>query len=330
MDEIKNLNIFISPIDWGLGHATRCVPIIKQLSENNNILIGVTASNQDYFNYYFPSTEKITVPSYNMRYSGFWPAYLKVLFQWPFVMTSIWREKKQLKRVINEKKIQLVISDNRFGFFDRKVTSVLITHQLNLKVPFFSKLVNYINRSYLKNFQEIWVPDFENHLFKLSGELSDSKSVPSLVKFIGPKSALSSYGNFFQKENTSGILVLLSGLEPQRSILEVKLLKVLNGLTKKITFVRGTQLPLSAHRPNITFHNEVFGEHLKELILKAEIVICRSGYSTLMDMAYLKKDRLILVPTPGQPEQEYLAEYWKNKFSARVYKQEHLQDLTFG
>lgn len=327
MDEVKNCNIFISPIDWGLGHAARCVPVVRQLSENNNIVLGVTASNHGFFDYYFPGIEKIVVPSYNIRYSAFWPAYLKVLFQWPGVMMCIRRERKQLKNLILEKKIQVIISDNRYGFFDTKLKSILITHQLNLKVPFFSPFVNYINRAYLKRFHEIWVPDFEDPKLRLSGELSDSSRLQSHVKFIEPKSALYDTANSSEKEKTSGILVLLSGVEPQRSILETNLVNALKGQTETITFIRGTQLPLRSSDSNIIFHNELFGEKLKQLILMAETIICRSGYSTLMDMACLRKHNLILVPTPGQPEQEYLAEYWQKKFNARVYKQNELGRL---
>ena len=328
MDEIKNCNIFISPIDWGLGHAARCVPVIRKLSENNNILIGVTVSNQNFFDYYFPSIKKVAVPSYNIRYSAFWPAYLKVLFQWPGIMACIWREKKQLTDLIKKKNIQVIISDNRYGFFDTKLRSILITHQLNLKVPFFSPFVNYINRAYLKRFHEIWVPDFEHSTLRLSGELSDSSRIHSLVKFIGPKSAFDTGPDSFKEEKTSGILVVLSGVEPQRSILETNLVDALKGQTKTITFVRGTQLPITRPDSDIIFHNEVFGEKLKELILKAETIICRSGYSTLMDMACLRKHNLILVPTPGQPEQEYLAQYWQKKFKAKVYMQKELGRLN--
>ena len=248
--------------------------------------------------------------------------------QWPKINTVIRREKQQLKKIVSRFKIDFIISDNRFGLTHPKVHSVFITHQLHLKTPFFSRVVNNINRNYIHNFNEVWVPDFEDANLRLSGQLSDSSRIKIPVKYIGPQSTLANIqtpGNGSEKYD---YLILLSGVEPQRTILENSLLEKFETSDKKIVFVRGSNSPVSAKNKAIKFVNISFGEELKKIIVNSETVICRSGYSTLMDLYLLNKKQLILIPTPGQTEQEYLAEYWMKKFNAFILKQNAIKNHT--
>lgn len=318
MEEIKNKVVFISPLDWGLGHASRCVPIITELSKNNRVIIGITVLNETYFNFYFPDHQKIKVPSYEISYSKTWPAYLKVLFQAPKIIRVIRKEKQLIRSIINQHQIDLIISDNRFGFFHPQVTSIFITHQLNVKVPFLSGLANFINRKLIHQFNEVWVPDYEHVSSRLSGELCDSHKIKIPVKYIGPQSALSGVSGAAYLIPKIDLLILLSGAEPKRSSLEKQLSRLFIDETIKCVIVRGTTLHQTNENNKVTFYNEVFGEELKQLILCADKIICRSGYSTLMDLHLLNKKKLLLIPTPGQTEQEYLAIYWKEKFGAQV------------
>ena len=162
----------------------------------------------------------------------------------------------------------------------------------------------------------------------MSGNLSDSDAVSIPVEYIGPQSALSIFDLDIATIDRSDYLILLSGVEPQRTILENSLIDKFKFSNKKITLVRGSDTEVKIENKNISVINFAYGAELKKLILSAETIICRSGYSTLMDLNFLKKEKLILVPTPGQTEQKYLAQYWKEKFNAKVYLQDQLTQIT--
>jgi uncharacterized protein (TIGR00661 family) len=326
---ISGQTIFISPIDWGLGHASRCVPIIKNLSKNNTVLIGTTHRNAFFFEEYFPSLQKIELPSYNISYSQNLPLWLKLFLQWPKINRVIRKENIALRKIVAAYNIDFIISDNRFGLTHPEVHSVFITHQLNLKTPFFSTIANFINKKHIHKFNEVWVPDFEDLNLRLSGQLSDSSQIKIPVKFIGPQSAITKTSTSHDDSVKYDLLILLSGVEPQRSILENILLHKFAETSKKIAFVRGSSATISNPNPNITLFNFCFGNKLQNLIVNSETVICRSGYSSLMDVYLLNKRRLILIPTPGQSEQEYLAQYWGKKFGSTLLAQEDLEEFTF-
>jgi len=311
-----------------MGHATRCVPIIELLSENNRVILGVSDVNRLFFEDHFPLLQKINMPTYGIRYSKRFPLLLKLILQVPNVLRVLKNENTLLKTLIAHHHINLVISDNRFGCFSKTVKSIFITHQLNLQAPFISGLANAINRYCIQHFNEIWVPDYQEAERRLSGKLSDSSRIKTPVHFIGPQSALQKYTKSDPPERKE-TLILLSGLEPQRSILENKLIQALGGNTKNIILVRGSEKPLVGIPSGIEVHNFVYGQKLAELIVQSNRVICRSGYSTLMDLHVLGKKDLVLIPTPGQSEQEYLAEYWAQKFKARVYTQTEITKGVF-
>jgi hypothetical protein len=175
-----------------------------------------------------------------------------------------------------------------------------------------------INQNYISNFSEVWVPDLENEAESLSGELSHGKHFHPNVKYIGPQSRLKTIETTFEN-NRYDLLILLSGPEPSRTQLENELHKAFNDPAKRIAMVRGTTSQ-SALTKGMEIHDLPVKEKLKELILSSKKIICRSGYSTLMDMHALGKKELILMPTPGQTEQEYLASYWQKKFNAEIRK----------
>lgn len=307
-----------------MGHASRCVPIIEDLKKNNEVIIGVTKLNDFFFDSYFPELQKITIPSYNISYSKNLPLWLKLALQWPAINKVIRKEHLVLQQLIHEHKIDLVISDNRFGLYSENVRSIFMTHQLNLKVPFFKNMANKRNRKYIHRFNEVWVPDFEDKNRRLSGELSDSKGVNIPINYIGPQSALTLSENTAEQKRTD-YLILLSGPEPQRTLLEKEILELIQKSSIEIILVRGTTNLPAINFPNIKIIPFAFGEELTQLIVNAKTVICRSGYSTLMDLQIVGKKKMILIPTKGQSEQEYLADYWKKKFGAEVHQQGSLR-----
>jgi uncharacterized protein (TIGR00661 family) len=328
MENLKNKTIFISPLDWGFGHSTRCVPIIYKLLKTNKVIIGITDVNKQFFELHFPDLQKINVPSYGIKYSKRLPVWLKILSQFSKIKAVIRQEQKLLEKILIENSIDVVISDNRFGLYNKQTENIFITHQLKIVAPFFSEYATKINLKYIHNFSRVWVPDHKNQSDRLSGKLSDSADITIPVEYIGPQSALSIYDLNTPPIERSDYLILLSGVEPQRTILENNLLDKFKFSNKKITLVRGSETEIKLENKNIAVINFAYGAELKNLILNAETIICRSGYSTLMDLNFLKKEKLILIPTPGQTEQEYLAQYWKEKFKAKGFLQDQITQFT--
>lgn len=327
----SNKTIFYGALDWGLGHATRSVPIIKQLLKNNTVILGVTPLTGKIFDEEFPQLKKIDLPAYDIKYSSILPLWLKMGLSSPRISRIIAAEHKLLSNIISENKIDVLISDNRFGLYSEKIHSVFITHQLFLKAPVFENFGSKLNQKYINNFNEVWVPDYDgsaNSPENLSGELSHGKILPHKnIKYIGAQSRLQDVICEVEKDKYD-YLILLSGPEPTRTQLEKELLKVISASKKRIAFVRGSEFGVRSSEKDIEVFDFPKKEELKKLILSSEKIICRSGYSTLMDMHLLGKKELILIPTPGQTEQEYLAEYWKNKFGTEHLSQNKISTFN--
>ncbi len=311
-----------------MGHSTRCVPIIKNLLKSNKVIIGVSDLNKFFFDEHFPSLQKINVPSYNIQYSKSLPVWLKILFQYSKIKRVIEQENILLQKIIKENNIDLVISDNRFGLYNKSVESIFITHQLNVMSPFFVGLAAKKNHEYIHQFNKVWVPDNKNGNSRMAGRLSDPGDIKIPVEYIGSQSALEDLEINSAPEKID-CLILLSGVEPQRSVLENKLLEKFKNSEKKIVLVRGSKSELTVLNKNIRVCNFAFNAELKGLIVNAETVICRSGYSTLMDLHVLGKKNITLIPTPGQTEQEYLASYWKEKFGVKICEQKNISSFKF-
>jgi spore coat polysaccharide biosynthesis predicted glycosyltransferase SpsG len=324
---ISDKTIFISPLDWGLGHASRCVPLIYDLKKNNKIIIGVTELNAFFFEYYFPDLEKITLPSYQISYSKVLPLWFKLLLQWPKIKSVIKLENKVLEILVTKYKIDVVISDNRYGLYHKNVKSIFVTHQLNLQAPFSFGIANRINRKCIHRFSEVWVPDYQDKNQRLSGQLSDSEDIKIPVTYIGPQSALTIFKDKSIQKRID-YLILLSGPEPQRTILEEQLIEKFSSVSGEIVLVRGANFKSKTAPYHIKVINFAYDNQLKNLIVNAETIICRSGYSTLMDLHLLEKKQIILVPTPGQTEQEYLASYWHVKYGTTIINQQRIKSFN--
>jgi predicted glycosyltransferase len=306
---IGRKRILIAPLDWGLGHATRCIPIIKELlHRQHEVVIAAEGPIKALLENEFPGINCLPLRGYRIQYARTKNRLLlSIITQLPKLLLNINRERKWLEKIIKQKEIDIVISDNRFGLYNKKIYSIFITHQLLIKSPFFEQGLQKLNYSFINRFDECWVPDIEKAP-NLAGDLSHPAKLPATnVRYIG---CLSRFQNVEKTSEQKKLLILLSGPEPQRTLMEKKLILELNKLSRPVLFVRG--LPGSLHplaaTSHITFINHLPASELQEAILQAEFVIARSGYSTIMDLIKLKK-KSILIPTPGQTEQEYLAEY---------------------
>lgn len=317
-EEVKNKTVFVAPLDWGLGHVTRCIPIIKTLLDNSNrVVLGVTKSTERVLLEEFPKLEKVYLPEYAIRYSALLPLWLKLLLQYPAIKRVVSNEHQVLSKIISTYRIDFVISDNRYGLYHSKIKSVIICHQLNLKTPFFTSFANKVHNKLLRNFSQIWVPDFEDKTKRLAGELSNNIGRLNAV-YIGPQSRLTKV----VQESKYDYLFLLSGPEPLQGNFLDAILNFSPELdSKKIAIISGSKNNVQTNS-NVDYFYLPEAKVLSELICCSDTIICRSGYSTLMDLNKLDKKELVLVPTKGQTEQEYLASYWKSKFGVSVAKDE--------
>ncbi|MEW7280997.1 glycosyltransferase [Aquimarina sp. 2201CG1-2-11] len=298
--------VLIAPLNWGLGHATRCIPIINALIEEG--LEPVIASDGvalSLLRKEFPKLQSRELPSYNIEYAKKGSNFkLKMLLNSPKIAHAITAEKKAVKKLIKEEDFCGIISDNRMGVRHKSVPSVFITHQLTVLSGNTTSISTKLHNKYIKKFHVCWVPDMADDP-NLSGELGHPKKANIPVTYLGPLSRFE-YRAIPKKYD---IMVLLSGPEPQRTLLEQKLFKEFEQSDKKIVFVRGLieETQQTYVKNNITVHNYLAGKHLEDTINSANIIISRSGYTTVMDLAKLKK-KAFFIPTPGQFEQEYLAE----------------------
>lgn len=299
--------VIVAPLYWGLGHASRCVPIIRALKKYQ--YTPVLASDGEALRFLqqeFPELESIELPSYQISYGK--------NLKWSLIKKffSIQRTAKKEQRIIeayveDNSDVVGVISDNRFGAYSQKVTSVYITHQLQVLSGIFTPFTSFFHQRIIKKFDECWVPDEQG--LKFSGQLSSTAKKLD-QKYIGILSR-------FQKKqvtNEIDVLIVLSGPEPNRSDLESKILNELNDFNGTVVLVRGVveESRKSRKSGNIQIVNYMLSEELEKTLNSAKLIICRSGYSSVMDLISLGK-KALLIPTKGQNEQEYLAEYLQEK-----------------
>jgi len=321
-------NILICPLYWGLGHATRDLPIIRKFqAEGHKIFIAANKELKTFFKGELKNFTFISFPNYTLSYSSNNSQVLKLLVQLPKIFVSTYKEHFKLKKLVKEYQVDMVISDNRYGLFNKKVETVFIGHQLNILLPkriqFLQILVNRINNWFLKRFDQVWVPDF-NGKDNLAGKLSQNSSLEN-IKYIGPLSRFNT--EELGTKDKEYILVILSGAEPQRSILEQKIFKQIKQSNHRFIMVRGTNepLPYTTNSNSETF-NLLNTKELEPLIKNAKLIISRSGYSSIMDYIVMKRNAL-LIPTPGQTEQEYLAQKLmaENKFYSVLQNELNLE-----
>ncbi len=302
----KPKNILVAPLNWGLGHATRCIPIINELLLNGfTPILASDGKALALLKKEFPNLEHITLPSYNIKYAKKGIFFkLKLALNLPKLIIAVQKEKRLVNKLVEEKDLSGIISDNRFGIYHQSVPSIYITHQLNVLSGATTILSSKIHQRIIKKFDECWIPDF-NSKTNFSGRLSQINNSKYNLKHIGVLSR-------FKRKNTPIIydyLIILSGPEPQRTLLENKLLFELKHTTKKILFIKGIieSEQKTTTKNNITCYNYMTSFELEHAINSSDMVIARSGYTTIMDLAKMNK-KAFFIPTPGQFEQIYLAE----------------------
>lgn len=310
--------IIITPLDWGLGHASRCIPIINALMDLGiEIYMAGSGRSGLLLQKEFPQLAYKELPWPNIKYHNNGRFEWAIARQTPKIIAAIKQENKIINDYIIQHKIDGIISDNRYGCWSAHIPSVIISHQLKLLMPTYLMpleiILNKLSYNYISKFSNVWIPD-ETEPNDLSGILSKPHWLHKLnnVERIGLLSRC--YPIDLPKKYE--LAIILSGQEPQRTLLEQKLLKQVALLPDSYNCIlvrgitEGSDQPLLMEK--ITSYDYLTTTALNEVLNQSEIIIARSGYSTIMDLIKLRK-KALLVPTPGQTEQEYLANYLSKK-----------------
>ena len=329
----ENPAAVVAPLDWGLGHAARCVPVIRELIQNDfRVIIAGSGLSLKMLQAEFPKLEfrRINTKAYTYSKSRF--TLWKLVFQLPKFYTNIYKERRAAEKLYQKYTPSLIISDNRYGFHSKHCRSVFISHQISPQLPkylrFFESCIRKLHIRMIRPFSNCLIPDFEG-TFNLSGSLSHGFSLSEKFRFIGTLSRFSDSDGSRENKSVGGVLVIISGPEPQRSIFYEKIVAQAGDLSKKVFVVAGK--PGTAFEyinNNLHAVNHLSQKQMSEAIHTAEYVICRAGYSSVMDLFVLRK-KAVLIPTPGQTEQEYLAKHLSKTgmFLFRKQAQFNLKDI---
>lgn len=304
--------ILVAPLNWGLGHATRCIPIIEELmAQGAEVILAAEEHPKALLQKEFPKLEFIDLPGYDITYPSGGNMAVHMIKLMPKILNGIKKEGEQLKKHIEKYAINGVISDNRFGLHTGAVPTVFITHQVMIKSPYAESILQKLNRRFINKFTQCWIPDFEG-TENLSGELSHKYKLPEQAQFIGPLSRFRS-AQLTENEMENEVIAIISGPEPQRTLFQhiVTTELEINNIRSLMVLGKASNHQDSQHE-KITIKSHLKAADLEAAIAKSKVVVARSGYSTIMDLAAMGK-KAILVPTPGQTEQEYLAQYHAEK-----------------
>ena len=307
------MRILVAPLNWGLGHASRCIPLIERLqSEGHEVVLGGDGESLTLLRKHFPALHVLPLAPLNLCYSTGRRQVFAMLRALPHIIRSARMDHKMLANYLLYEQLDEIISDNRFGLYSTRVHCIYITHQLRIALPhpwkWLEPLAARWHRSIINRYDECWIPDEQQP--GLAGKLSHPAVLPAHTKYIGVLSRFT--GKTFAADTTYRVIAVLSGLEPQRTLFEQEIIRRYENADDTVLIVRGKmQLPptVTRHR-NITLIPWLDDSHLAAYMLGAKRIICRSGYSSVMDLAALGLlGKAELHPTPGQPEQEYLSTY---------------------
>ncbi|MFT4678589.1 MAG: UDP:flavonoid glycosyltransferase YjiC (YdhE family) [Flavobacteriales bacterium] len=318
--------ILIAPLDWGLGHTTRVIPIIRSVIESGATpVIAGNIAQLEFLNSYFPDFEYHLVEGYDVVYGK--NVARDIAIQLNSILKSIKRERKWLDVNISNFNVQAIISDNRYGMRHSSVPSVLITHQIHVAGPKLANgILEMLSKKHLAAFDHIWVPDYTGNS-ALAGKLSNSDD--ERVSYLGPLSRFEGEPQTPTPETDVKLFGIVSGPEDQRTFFENDLIELFKRDGRKAIIARGRKDLSKKTDGNVQLIPHVKDELFRSLVAGAEVVICRSGYSTIMDLAHLER-KAIVVATPGQGEQEYIAQRLEGKHGFRRVAQGDLKDINLS
>lgn len=321
------MKTLVAPLNWGLGHASRCVALVRRLIEaGDEVVLGGDGDSLLLLRQHFPELKVVELASLELRYSRGNSQVWALVRSIPKVLRWVIRDHRMLREIQREEQFDRIVSDNRFGCWlesddneNGKVKTVYMTHQVKICMPkgwrWAEKIATRVHAYVYNKYKELWIPDYDDEERSLAGQLSHGAECK--VRYIGPLSRFESFnlGRIEDDKPRYDVVAVLSGLEPQRTMLEEELIRAQRASGEKMLIVRGKvgyddneTVNQGEHSPNLVMVNNMCDEALVQVMLGAKRIIARSGYSTIMDMYVLGiLDKAELIPTPGQSEQEYLA-----------------------
>ena len=337
-------------MNWGLGHASRCIPLVRRLiREGHEVILGGDGESLTLLRKHFPKLRYTYLAPLNLRYSAGKSQVWAMLKALPKLFLWSLKDHAMLKAVLREEPIDYVLSDNRFGLFvhrpttndhrpttnDHRPTTIYLTHQLHIMLPrpwrWLEPLVARLHARIYTRFNKVWVPDYEDADKSLAGELSHQKELKIKnyelkIQYIGPLSRFEDYDRSQDNPIAQSytVVAVLSGLEPHRTLLEKEIVARYLDTDEQVLIVQGlvNRPNTRFKRRNITLVPSITDTELVPVLMNAKHIIARSGYSTIMDLQALgllpsknetPNPQIELIPTPGQPEQEYLSAYFAEK-----------------
>lgn len=316
MTQVSSPRVLVCPLDWGLGHAARCVPVIKALQNSGfEVAVATGGGQASLIQKELPGISCFPLPGYDIHYSSYLPLVVGLILQSPSHVSRYFKARKHFLRIVRSYRPSVIISDNRPECFWEKAFNVYITHQLSVYLGgsgFLEKILSHIHAKAARYFHQVWVPDMPEYP-GLSGRLghpAHSYFRQSIV-YVGLLSRFTSLSP--AQSVLYDVCFTLSGPEPARSLWEIKI--ITQGKAhpdKKFALIRGTQSPL-ALKPseNFLIINQAASKEIQYIWAQSRRLVCRAGYTTLMDLWAAGRAAWI-VPTPGQTEQEYLANLHRN------------------
>lgn len=308
------MKILVAPLNWGLGHASRCVPVIQTLvARKHDVTIAGDGMSLRYLRMYFPELPYKEAPQLHLQYSKGNSQIGSMFRQLPTLFRFIRKDHKWIEEIVRRHHFDLVISDNRFGLYTSLTRTAYITHQIMVKMPqgltFAEKWGYRLHRFFIDKYNYCLIPDYPGTP-NLSGDLSHKYPLPHNARFIGPLSRFM-HAPSIQPNYTYDVVAIISGLEPHRTLLEQQVLQTYAHKKEKVLVLEGRigEQPHPTISDNIHIVSHMEDHELLPYLVGCKKIICRSGYSSIMDLDALHLlHKATLIATPGQTEQEYLAQ----------------------
>ncbi len=312
------MKVLVAPLNWGLGHASRCVPLVRRyLAQGDEVLLGGCGESLTLLRRHFPDLQVVELPLLELSYSGGDSQVGAMLRALPKIVRQSIGAHRTLRRLLRDDHLDLVVSDNLFGLWNRRVRSVYITHQLRVLMPgrrkWLEAVASWVHRQVWRHYDEVWIPDYEDPSQALGGIMSHVDYADKRLRYIGTLSRFEGCQGMEIESDYKGydIVAVLSGLEPQRTLFEERICRLYAGGKARVLIVEGKMNcpPTRFRHGNITRVAHLDDTDLAAALLSAGWIISRSGYSSIMDLHALGvlSTKTEVVPTPGQPEQVYLA-----------------------
>lgn len=316
------MRILVAPLNWGLGHASRCVPLIERLlADGHVVVLGGDGESLTLLRKRFATLSVLPLASLELRYGKGRRQVWAMLCALPKIIQAARQDHTLLAEYLRYEQLDEVISDNRFGLYSRKTRCIYMTHQLLIPLPrpwrWLEPLLSRCHRRLINRYDACWIPDepvSQDGRMGLAGQLSHPAVLPANIEYIGVLSRFA--GKRFNADRTYKVVAVLSGLEPQRTLMEQAICQCYENTDESVLIVRGKMQapPTVIRHAQITIVPWLDDNHLAAYLLGAERIICRSGYSSVMDMYALGvTSKVEWHPTPGQSEQEYLAKYLEKR-----------------